>query len=246
MTKIKSPFKLQVESSLARQGMTPEAIAEYRDKNWTFFLRNCRRLVPDPKRLLERFDSVIEMFRDVVDAKTGEVLLRPKAMHAVKQLRKHIQDGCLSDPEHVPLYYTTGRNAAGITTRRCVRGTNCTEVPVFVRSACAFISSFLRHSPLLVCVHGIPCTAGVHVLIFVGVAVSVVFRGNNTNLESLPFPCTVLQGLSPLPSQAAIVVLCISCAGSLRSPRVQLPLERQDGCEEPRPTTGGWRVLRSV
>lgn len=118
--------------------MTPEAIAEYKDKNWTYFLRNCRRLVPEPKRLLERFNSVIELFWDVVDANSGEKLLRPKAMKAVDQLRKHIQDGWLSDPEGVPLYYTTGLNAAGITTRRYVRGTNCTEVPVFVCSACAF------------------------------------------------------------------------------------------------------------
>ena len=109
--------------------MTAEAVAEYKDKNWTYFLRNCRRLVPEPNRLLERFDSVISMFRNVVDAKSGEVLLRADAMQAVKLLRKHIQGGCLSDPEGVPLYYTTGQNAAGITTRRCVRGTNCTEVP---------------------------------------------------------------------------------------------------------------------
>ena len=124
----RSRFKLQVEKALEAQGMTPEAVTEYKEKNWTYFLRNCRRLVPERERLLKRFDSVIGQFRDVVDAKSGEILLRPKAMEAVNLLRKHIQADCLSDPDGVPLYYTTGRSAAGITTRRCVRGTNCTEV----------------------------------------------------------------------------------------------------------------------
>lgn len=90
--------------------------------------------------MLERFDSVIEMFRKVVDAKSGEILLRPDAMKAVNLLRQHIKAGCLSDPEGVPLYYTTGQTAAGVTSRRCVRSTNCTEVPVFVRLASAFVS----------------------------------------------------------------------------------------------------------
>ena len=108
--------------------MTSEQVAEYREKNWTYFLRNCRRLVPERKRLLARFDSVIDQFWDVIDARSGEILLRPKALEAVKLLRKHIEAGCLSDPDGVPLYYATGKTEAGITTRRCVRGTNNTEV----------------------------------------------------------------------------------------------------------------------
>jgi len=56
--------------------MTPEAIDVYKEKNWTFFLRNCRRLVPGRERLLRRFNSVIDQFSNVVDAKSGEFLLR--------------------------------------------------------------------------------------------------------------------------------------------------------------------------
>ena len=119
---------MQVETSLEAQGMTPEEVAEYREKNWTYFLRNCRRLVPERERLLKRFNSVIEQFWDVIDATSGEILLGPKALEAVNLLRKHIEAGCLSDPDGVALYYTVGKNAAGITTRRCVRGTNSTEV----------------------------------------------------------------------------------------------------------------------
>lgn len=105
VTDIQNRFKLQVEQALAGKGMTPEDVAEYKDKNWTFFVRNCRRLVPEQKRLLERFILVIGQFQNVVDAKTGEVLPRPFAMQAVEQLRRHIGSGCLSDPERVPLYY---------------------------------------------------------------------------------------------------------------------------------------------
>ncbi|CAN0492413.1 unnamed protein product, partial [Laminaria digitata] len=50
------------------------------------------------------------------------------------------------------LYYTTGKNAAGITTRRCVRGTNSTEgshryLRRLLSSYCA--SPALAHSILL-------------------------------------------------------------------------------------------------
>ncbi|CAN0318300.1 unnamed protein product [Laminaria digitata] len=107
--------------------MTPEKVQELRENNWTFFLRHCRRLVPERKRLLKRFELVIGQFKRVVDSKSGEELLRPEAAADVELLRKHISNGCLSDPEGVPLYYTTGTNAAGVTTRRCVRGTKSTE-----------------------------------------------------------------------------------------------------------------------
>lgn len=234
MTNIKSRFKPQVERALEGQGMTSEAIAEYKDKNWTYFLRNCRRLVPEPKRLLERFNSVIEMFGNVVDAKSGEKLLRSDAMKAVNLLRKHIQTGCLSDPEGVPLYYPTGQNAAGITTHRCVRGTNCTEVPFFVARRVHIISGVASQPAVLAS------------LLITSSSAVLVFTQLLTWSVSSPIRRTALQGLSPLPSQATVIVLCISCTGPFCSPRVQLPLERQDGCEEPRPTKGGWRVLRPV
>ncbi|CAN0310195.1 unnamed protein product, partial [Laminaria digitata] len=141
-----------VERSLEAQGMHPEEVAEFREKNWTFFLRNCRRLVPERERLLKRFNSVTSQFWDVIDARSGEILLRPKAMEAVNLLRKHIEADCISDPDGVALYYTTGKNAAGITTRRCVRGTNSTEgyhrhLRRLLSSYCA--SPALAHSILL-------------------------------------------------------------------------------------------------
>lgn len=43
-------FHLQVEKTLEAQGLTPGAVAEYGDRKWTFFLRNCRPLVPEWER----------------------------------------------------------------------------------------------------------------------------------------------------------------------------------------------------
>jgi len=127
-TRVADVRRWQVERALESGGMTPEKVQELKENNWTFFLRHCRRLVPERKRLLKRFDLVINQFKHVVDSKSGEELLRPEAAAAAELLRKHISIGCLSDPEGVPLYYTTGTTAAGVTTRRCVRGTNSTEV----------------------------------------------------------------------------------------------------------------------
>ncbi|CAB1113973.1 unnamed protein product [Ectocarpus sp. CCAP 1310/34] len=87
--------------------MTPEKVKEHKDRNWTYFLRNCRRLVPERERLLQRFNKVIEQFWDVIDSKSGEILLRPKAMDAIHLLRRHIEADCLIDPDDVALLLST-------------------------------------------------------------------------------------------------------------------------------------------
>ncbi|CAN0585127.1 unnamed protein product, partial [Laminaria digitata] len=45
----------EAKRALESGGMTPEKVQELRENNWTFFLRHCRRLVPERKRLLKRF-----------------------------------------------------------------------------------------------------------------------------------------------------------------------------------------------
>lgn len=108
--------------------MTVQQVAEMKDTDWLFFLRNCRRRVPPRDQLLERSDRTIDQFRTVYDANSKECLLRPVAMAAVKLLLKHIDAGCLSDPDGIDMYYAAGRTREGLTTYRCVRGTNATEV----------------------------------------------------------------------------------------------------------------------
>lgn len=117
-----------MEISLQAHGMTPEQVHQLKDRDWSFFLRNCRRLVPQSDELLGRFNRVIEEFSGCVDNDSREVLLRPKAMKAVELLRKHIEAGCLSDPDGVAMYYADGENKHGVPNYRCVRGTNDVEV----------------------------------------------------------------------------------------------------------------------
>ena len=159
-----SRFQLHVGSSLEAQRKSPEQVAEFREKNWGYFLPPCRPLVPERERLLKHFNLVVDQFWDVKDAKSGKFLLRPQAMKAVDLLRKRIEADCLSDPDGVGLYYTTGKNAAGVTTRRCVRGINSTEV-LFSRRLLSLPGTYryrldLLYSSLLnACrqVHGLLC-----------------------------------------------------------------------------------------
>ncbi|CAM9724078.1 unnamed protein product [Pylaiella littoralis] len=117
----------QVEMVLEARGMTPEHVQQVKERNWALFLRSCRRLVPPPDELCERFDRVIEEFGGCVDNDSREVILRPKAMKAVRLLRKHIVSGCLSDPNGMAMSYAIGKNKGGLTKYRCVRGTNDVE-----------------------------------------------------------------------------------------------------------------------
>ena len=117
-----------VERVLQSEGKGAAEIEQMKRKDWAFFLKNSRRRVPIPAVLLPRFDAVIEACKDIRDAKTRQVLLSPAAMKAVALVRGHIKLGCFSDPPGVPLYFERGKGSTGLTLRRCVRGTNSTEV----------------------------------------------------------------------------------------------------------------------
>ncbi|CAN0036273.1 unnamed protein product [Laminaria digitata] len=98
-----------------------------KETNWGFFLRNARRRVPGLLILLRRFNAVIKAYKDIVDARTGEVLLSAAAMKAVGLVREHIKLGCFSDPDGIPLYFEGSKSSSGLPYFRCVRGTNSTE-----------------------------------------------------------------------------------------------------------------------
>ena len=94
--------------------MTPEQVADMKSKKWGFFLNHCRRRVP-PKDILEkRFHALIDMYKEVLDAKTGEPLFRPSSMIAVRNLLKHIKSNCLSDPPDIDLYFASHLNEQGL------------------------------------------------------------------------------------------------------------------------------------
>lgn len=57
------------------------------------------------------FDLVIAQHTGVIDAKTGELLLRKQAMDAVQRLCKNMAADCVSDPEGLGMYDATGKSA---------------------------------------------------------------------------------------------------------------------------------------
>ena len=106
-----------------------EAEIAYQRKyyNWKFFVKNCRRKIPEAHELLKRFDKLVEVYSKVKDARTEEPLFRPDTLKELKKLRSHIEKGCLSDPPGVPLYVFKGWNTLGLKVYRCLRGTNSLE-----------------------------------------------------------------------------------------------------------------------
>eukprot|EP00903_Cladosiphon_okamuranus_P017827 g16406.t1 len=141
-----------VERVLRSEGLSPSEISDKKEKNWGFFLKNARRRVPCPDVLLQQFDAVIKACKEIRDAKAGQVLLSPAAMHAVALLREHIALGCFSDPDGVALYFERGKTSSGLTRYRCARGTNSTEgyhryLRILFQFFCA--SPWMAHSVLM-------------------------------------------------------------------------------------------------
>jgi len=114
--------------ALRRQGYSEDDVKKKLDEDWVFIMRYCRRAVPSPDVLLKRFDRLCNAFADIKDAKTGEDFFRPNTKKIIKNLRSHIEKSCLSDIKGIPLYVATGKDQkTGLTTYRCIRGTNGTE-----------------------------------------------------------------------------------------------------------------------
>lgn len=117
-----------VQDALRKQGMSHHDIQKKMEVDWIFFLKYCRRVIPPPPTLLQRFDRLCHAFQDVQDSKTKEPLFRSHTQKAVQNLRGHIEKGCISDVTGIPLYVAAGKDPeTGLTTYRSIRGTNGTE-----------------------------------------------------------------------------------------------------------------------
>ena len=104
------------EHVLASEGTAAAQIASMNETNWAFFLQNSRRRVPATPLLLKRFNAVIETYKDIKDAKTGEALPSAAGMNAVRLVREHIKLGCFSDPDRFPLYFNAASTRRGFRT----------------------------------------------------------------------------------------------------------------------------------
>lgn len=71
---------------------------------------------------------VNRVYGGLIDKKTKQPLFRREARDAVQRLRVHVENGCISDPEGIPLYFEGSKDAeTGSPLFRCVRGTNALE-----------------------------------------------------------------------------------------------------------------------
>ncbi|KAG8940258.1 hypothetical protein FRC03_005638 [Tulasnella sp. 419] len=89
--------------------------------------KRCKRVIPPPNELMSLVKEVYSTYGPLKDAKTGVPLFNDVAWEATKNVLKVIQQGLVSDPPGVPLYYAYGTDKDGLTLYRCARGTNSTE-----------------------------------------------------------------------------------------------------------------------
>jgi hypothetical protein len=71
--------------------------------------------------------AVADLYRDVVDAKTGKVFFGPKGLKEYKSVLKHIEKNCLSDIPKINYYIQVGIDSKGIPILKCIRGTSALE-----------------------------------------------------------------------------------------------------------------------
>jgi hypothetical protein len=85
----------------------------YKRKHWTSIIQNCRRMVPDGAKLLERFDRVNTLFARILD-QDGKSLFTEKVWDAVRKLKVHMKKGCFSDIAGIPLYHRLRPTQSGL------------------------------------------------------------------------------------------------------------------------------------
>ncbi|KAI8830988.1 hypothetical protein BJ741DRAFT_567708 [Chytriomyces cf. hyalinus JEL632] len=117
----------QVCNVLKATGKSDMDIRELKNQDWAFFLRHCRKVCPPKAVLLARFQCVVDAFSDMKDAKTGDQLFRSVTRKQIKNLAKHIRNGCISDVPDLSLYFVDGHTKDGLPRYRCCRGTNSNE-----------------------------------------------------------------------------------------------------------------------
>jgi hypothetical protein len=87
---------------------------------WSSFCQSrIRRYIPKPKILYARVQKVFEHFKDLI----REMSL----VKCAKKILKHIERGCVSDPQGISLYRIDRKDSNGLSIYTCSRGTNSVE-----------------------------------------------------------------------------------------------------------------------
>jgi len=113
-----------VEIYLKAKGSSWEEKLKYQPK-WLW--RRVRRTIPPPDELYKLLSAVIKLYGPLEDSATGQPLFNAAAWKSAKNLLKLVQQGYLSDPPGISLYYKIGVDQNGLPIWRCCRGTNFTE-----------------------------------------------------------------------------------------------------------------------
>lgn len=121
-----------------------------KDAPWLW--ARCKRVIPPPEQLFLEVAEVYKTFGPLKDAKTNVPLFNDTAWKASRNALKLIEQGFLSDPPDVPLYYPIGVDEKGLTMYRCVRGTNFTEGAVHrpIRENMPKSGASPRHAKLVI------------------------------------------------------------------------------------------------
>jgi hypothetical protein len=109
-----------IREMLQTAGMSEKEIDKKSQNDYKYFLRRVRRHVPQNRELRKRFMAVADLYRDVVDAKTGQVFFGPKGLKEYKSVLKHIEKNCLSDIPKIHYYIQVGINSKGIPILKCI------------------------------------------------------------------------------------------------------------------------------
>jgi hypothetical protein len=113
-----------IKAALRKAGIAEEDV---NSKKWQCYKTRVRRTVPGPVELEREFKRVVQVFADLLDAKTGKPLFSKDTWNLHKSTLKHTQKGCLSDVAGMLYYVQLRTDSMGIPMFKCLRGTNALE-----------------------------------------------------------------------------------------------------------------------
>lgn len=120
---------LRAMQQLLDRGFTRAEVHDKYQTHYEYFVRICRRRIPDPKALLKAFTDLLAAYTPTVDApargfctaKNSFLLEKKETQTQISNLKKHMANGCLSDPHFLSLYSRVDGRLF------CHRGTNALE-----------------------------------------------------------------------------------------------------------------------
>ena len=107
-----------IDGLLAESRVWMECFSEYKGARYLF-----------SALVIQRYMEGAPIVKFLKDGKTGQPLFNKSAWKSAKNILALVQNGYLSDPPGIALYYQIGLDSKhnGLPIYRCMRGTNMTE-----------------------------------------------------------------------------------------------------------------------